>query len=77
LAFYDFNLATNSRNEIFTAATFYPFWNGIVPDEVLASPQAAYGAFSSIHLVMNRFNGTFPATFVETHQQWLVRYLLW
>ncbi|KAJ2919157.1 hypothetical protein MD484_g1266, partial [Candolleomyces efflorescens] len=70
LAFYDFNLVTNARNQMLTAATFYPFWVGIIPDEVLASEQAAYGAFSSIHLVLNRYNGTYPATFVDTHLQW-------
>ena len=70
LAFYDFNLVTNARNQMLTAATFYPFWVGILPDEVLASEQAAYGAFSSIHLVLNRYNGTYPATFVDTHLQW-------
>ncbi|KAF5319912.1 hypothetical protein D9611_011052 [Ephemerocybe angulata] len=70
LAFYDFNLASNSRNDIFTAAAFYPYWSGIYPKEVLASKESAFGAFSSIHLVMNRYNGTFPATFIETHLQW-------
>lgn len=70
LAFYDFNIGTNSRNDIFTAAAFYPFWAGIIPDEVLKSKDAAFGAFASVHLVMNRYNGTFPATFVESHQQW-------
>ncbi|TEB39969.1 glycoside hydrolase family 37 protein [Coprinellus micaceus] len=70
LAFYDFNIGTNSRNELLTAAAFYPFWSGIIPDEVLKSKEAAFGAFSSVYLVMNRYNGTFPATFVDTHQQW-------
>ncbi|KAJ7786712.1 glycoside hydrolase family 37 protein [Mycena olivaceomarginata] len=34
LAFYDFNLASNTRNDVFSAATFYPFWSGIIPPEV-------------------------------------------
>ncbi|KAJ2928214.1 hypothetical protein H1R20_g8878, partial [Candolleomyces eurysporus] len=70
LAFYDFNLVTNARNQMLTAATFYPFWVGIIPDEVRGSAQAAYQAFSSIHLVLNRYNGTYPATFVDTSLQW-------
>lgn len=70
LAFYDFNVGTNTRNKMFTAANFYPYWVGIYPDEVLASEQGAFGAFSSINLVMNRYNGTLPATFVDTHEQW-------
>ncbi|KAJ7931113.1 hypothetical protein B0H13DRAFT_1959063 [Mycena leptocephala] len=31
LAFCDFNLATNARNDAFSAATFYPSWSGITP----------------------------------------------
>ena len=70
LAFYDFNLTSNARNSIFTTAHFYPFWNGIVPDEVLANETAAFGAFASVHMVMNRYNGTFPTTFIESGLQW-------
>ena len=71
LAFYDFNLTSNSRNSIFTAATFYPAWNDIIPDEVLASHANALGYFSAVNMVMNKYNGTFPVTFVDwTGLQW-------
>ncbi|THG99105.1 hypothetical protein EW026_g3193 [Hermanssonia centrifuga] len=69
LAFYDFNLTSNARNSIFTAATFYPLWNGIVPDEVLSSSNNAFGFFSAVHMVLNRYNGTFPVTFLESGLQ--------
>lgn len=70
LAFYDFNLTSNTRNDIFTTATFYPLWNGIVPDEVLNSTQNAFGFFSAINMVLNRYNGTMPVTFYESGLQW-------
>ncbi|KAI9566279.1 glycoside hydrolase family 37 protein [Boletus coccyginus] len=71
LAFYDFNLTSNSRNSIFTAATFYPVWNDIIPDEILASQANAFGYFSAVNMVMNKYNGTFPVTFVDwTGLQW-------
>ncbi|KAG7088886.1 hypothetical protein E1B28_012833 [Marasmius oreades] len=70
VAFYDFNLKTNTRNNIFSTAAFYPFWSGIIPDDVLASQDKAFAAFSSINLVMNRYNGTYPTTFVDTGLQW-------
>ena len=70
LAFYDFNLTANARNSFFSVATFYPFWNGIIPDEVLKNETAAFGAFSSINMVLKNYNGTFPTTFVETGLQW-------
>ena len=71
LAFYDFNLTSNSRNSIFSTATFYPVWNDIIPNEVLASQSNAFRYFAAVNLVMNRYNGTFPTTFVDwTGLQW-------
>ncbi|KAJ7119784.1 Six-hairpin glycosidase-like protein [Mycena epipterygia] len=70
LAFYDFNLATNARNDVFSAATFYPLWSGIVPNEILSSTANAFGAFAALNMVLNRYNGTMPVTFIETGLQW-------
>ncbi|KAG2140240.1 glycoside hydrolase family 37 protein [Suillus bovinus] len=71
LAFYDFNLTSNARNDIFTAATYYPVWNGIIPDEVLASQSNAFGYFAAVNLVVNKYNGTVPVTFIDwTGLQW-------
>ncbi|RPD56072.1 glycoside hydrolase family 37 protein [Lentinus tigrinus ALCF2SS1-7] len=70
LAFYDFNLTSNARSTVFNVATFYPLWNGIVPDELLSSSQNAFGFFSSLNMVLNRYNGTYPVTFLETGLQW-------
>jgi alpha,alpha-trehalase len=60
---------------VFSAAAFYPFWSGIIPDEVANNEQSAFGAFASIHMVMSRYNGTFPVTFVESGLQWLAIYV--
>ncbi|KZT70791.1 glycoside hydrolase family 37 protein [Daedalea quercina L-15889] len=70
LAFYDYNLTSGARNSIYSTATFYPLWSGIVPDEVLASAEAAFGLFAGVSLVMNRYNGSLPVTFLETGLQW-------
>ncbi|TFK70552.1 glycoside hydrolase family 37 protein [Pluteus cervinus] len=70
IAFYDFNLKTNSRNNFFSVAHFYPIWSGIIPDILLSSSDMAFAAFSSVNMVMNRYNGTFPSTFVISGQQW-------
>ncbi|KAG6867339.1 hypothetical protein C0993_004208, partial [Termitomyces sp. T159_Od127] len=70
LAFYDYNLATKSRNSLFSAANFYPLWSGIIPPELLNSSDKAFGYFSSLNLVLNRYNGTFPSTFIVSEQQW-------
>ncbi|EIW74545.1 glycoside hydrolase family 37 protein [Coniophora puteana RWD-64-598 SS2] len=71
LAFYDFNLTSNARNSIFTMANFYPLWNGIVPEEVLANASSAFAHFAAVNMVMERYNGTVPVTFLDyTGQQW-------
>ncbi|KAI0088616.1 glycoside hydrolase [Irpex rosettiformis] len=70
LAFYDFNLTSNARNDFYSSATFYPVWSGIIPDELTNSTEAAFGYFSAVNLVLNKFNGTFPVTFVSSGQQW-------
>ncbi|KAF5360563.1 hypothetical protein D9756_004935 [Leucocoprinus leucothites] len=70
LAFYDFNLATNQRKDFFSVANFYPLWSGIVPDEVARDENAAFGHFASLNLVLNRYNGTYPTTLVDTGLQW-------
>lgn len=70
LAFYDFNLTSNVRNDLWSAATFYPYWNGIFPDEVLSNAQNAFGAFSAVNMVLNKFNGTVPVTWITTGLQW-------
>ncbi|KDQ16083.1 glycoside hydrolase family 37 protein [Botryobasidium botryosum FD-172 SS1] len=70
LAFYDFNATSSSRNTLFSTAHFYPFWVDIWPDEVTQSEEKAFGAFASVNLVMHRYNGTLPVTFLQTGLQW-------
>ena len=74
MAFYDWNLTTKSRSPVFTAAAFYPFWSGIIPDQVAndATELSAFSVFASVNMVLNRYNGSFPATFLESGLQWLV-----
>ena len=70
LAFYDFNLTSNTRNAQFTAAHWYPLWANIIPDEIQSSKEKAFGAFASLNFSLRRYNGTYPATFLETGLQW-------
>jgi alpha,alpha-trehalase len=69
LAFYDFNVTSDKRNTWFSPAAFYPFWNGIIPNE-LFEEEKAKAAFAAVRMVMARYNGTFPGSFVETGLQW-------
>jgi alpha,alpha-trehalase len=55
---------------VFSVATFYPLWSGIIPDEILSSGTNAFQAFSSVNMVLNRYNGSFVTTFLDTGLQW-------
>ncbi|KAF5380644.1 hypothetical protein D9757_007005 [Collybiopsis confluens] len=70
MSFYDFNTQNRTRNGVFSVAAFYPLWSGIVPDEVLSNETNAFKFFSSVNMVLNRYNGSFPVTFLETGLQW-------
>ena len=70
LAFYDYNLTSNARNDRFSAANYYLPWTGIIPDEILSSEQNAQKYFGAVNMVLSRYNGTFPATFLITGLQW-------
>ena len=70
LAFYDFNLTSNSRNNFFSVATYYPPWVGTVPEELGSDSTKAFGFFSSINMMLRRYNGTYLTTFVESGLQW-------
>ncbi|KAG8984621.1 hypothetical protein FRB93_006401 [Tulasnella sp. JGI-2019a] len=74
MAFYDFNLTSNARGTFFSAAHFYPMWLDIWPDEVArggsGAEQVAQKMFAPVGLVLSRYNGTFPSTFLKTGAQW-------
>ena len=70
LAFCDFNLTSNSRNNFFSVATYYPPWVGIVPEELVSDSTKAFGFFSSINMMLRRYNGTYLTTFVESGLLW-------
>ena len=65
-------MTANGRSEIYSAATFYPLWNSIIPDEIATSSQNAFGFFASLNMVMNPFrtsNGI-PSDSVAGRHNW-------
>ena len=48
--------------------------NGVSPlagfTQLLANSSNAFGFFAGVNLVMNRYNGSLPVTFLETGLQW-------
>ena len=43
---------------------------GIVPEDLVSDSTKAFGFFSTINMVLRRYNGTYPTTFVESGLQW-------
>lgn len=70
MGFYDFNIASGRQNSVFSAASYYPVWSGIAPTEILSGAEGAFKYFAPLNLVLKRYNGTFPSTFMDTSLQW-------
>ena len=41
-------------SQLFSAATFYPLWSGIIPHEVTANWKNAFGVFAGLNMVLNK-----------------------
>ncbi|KAL7417359.1 Six-hairpin glycosidase-like protein [Mrakia frigida] len=70
LAFYDFNTTSSSRSDFFSLAAFYPFWLGIIPEEVENDEQKLFQAFSGLNLMLEKYNGSVPCTLTESDLNW-------
>ncbi|CBQ72773.1 related to trehalase precursor [Sporisorium reilianum SRZ2] len=75
--FYDFNTTLGERAPFFTPAGFFPLWAQILPQEFVNESisldqrrQNLQGVFSGLRYIIDRFNGTLPASLVTTGQQW-------
>lgn len=75
--FYDFNTTLGDRAPFFTPAGFFPLWAQILPQEFVNETtsldqrrQNLQGVFSGLRYLIDRYNGTIPASLVATGQQW-------
>merc|ERR1712176_1699292 len=75
--FYDFNVTLGDRAPYYTPAGFFPLWAQILPQEFVNETisldqrrQNLQGVFSGLRYIIDRFNGTIPASLVATGQQW-------
>lgn len=75
--FYDFNTTLGDRAPFFTPAGFFPLWAQILPQEFVNESisidqrrRNMQGVFSGLRYIVDRFNGTIPASLVTTGQQW-------
>lgn len=70
VVFRDYNMTSSSRADIWSTAAYYPYWNNIIPSEVLSNETTAQKAFSGLAFLTANYNGSIPTTLLETGQQW-------
>ncbi|KAH8982054.1 glycoside hydrolase family 37 protein, partial [Lactarius hatsudake] len=70
LAFYDFNLTSNSRNNFFSGRYVLPLWADIIPTRSSPALQTRLAASRLSTWWLRRYNGTYPTTFIESGLQW-------
>lgn len=63
-------MTANARSDFFSLAAFYPFWLDIFPPELETDPAAAQGAFAGINYILQRYNGSIPATLTASTLNW-------
>ncbi|EST04817.1 Glycoside hydrolase, family 37 [Kalmanozyma brasiliensis GHG001] len=75
--FYDFNTTLGDRAPFFTPAGFFPLWAQILPQEFINETisidqrrENLQAVFSGLRYIIDRFNGTLPASLITTGQQW-------
>ncbi|SOV03791.1 related to trehalase precursor [Ustilago sp. UG-2017a] len=75
--FYDFNTTLGDRAPFFTPSGYFPLWAQILPQEFVNESisidqrrQNMQSVFSGLRYLIDRFNGTIPASLVTTGQQW-------
>lgn len=60
LMFRDFNLTANARADIWYLASYWPYFSGIIPDEVLSNQTSAQKAFSGLSYLTAKFVPSSP-----------------
>ncbi|CAI2183334.1 13158_t:CDS:2 [Funneliformis geosporum] len=66
--FMDFNLTSGTRSEIFTLASYFPFWAESFTESL--STNELLGSFSHIKSLLEKYPGSPPTTLIRTGLQW-------
>ncbi|RXK36960.1 alpha,alpha-trehalase [Tremella mesenterica] len=69
--FYDFNLTSNNRSELYTPAGTIPLWQNITPSEVVGNDTAALSVVSGARYLLGKYPGIpSVATLLYTGLNW-------
>ncbi|EPQ31954.1 uncharacterized protein PFL1_00153 [Pseudozyma flocculosa PF-1] len=75
--FYDFNMTSGDRSPLWHAAGYFPLWAEILPNEftnqsipVRQRRESMQSTFAGLRYLLDRYNGTMPASLLKTGQQW-------
>ena len=70
LLFYDYDFENQKSSEFWSPASYFPFWAGIIPNEVINDEHSAQLSFLGLRYVVENFNGSIPTSLIESGQQW-------
>ncbi|KAG0150475.1 hypothetical protein CROQUDRAFT_38208 [Cronartium quercuum f. sp. fusiforme G11] len=70
LSFYDFNLTSNYFSQFWTPASYTPYWGGIYPEVMIKDELVAQKALAGPAYLTSRYDGSIPASLIETGLQW-------
>lgn len=69
--FYDFNVTSNSRSNIFHAGGTWPLWQNITPSEIMGNESAALSLVSGFRFLLGHYSGVpSVATLLFTGLNW-------
>lgn len=70
--FYDFNMTSNSRSNIFHPGGAWPLWQNITPSEIAGNESAALSFVSGFRFLLGHYSGVpSVATLLFTGLNWV------
>ncbi|KAI8069147.1 glycoside hydrolase [Gongronella butleri] len=70
VAFFDYNMTSQARNDEFTPAALFPFWLGAIPERVKKSKPTLKKVFDLTHASLAKYPGILTTTDYNSTLQW-------
>ncbi|CAG8792798.1 486_t:CDS:2, partial [Acaulospora morrowiae] len=66
----DYNLTSESSTNLFSLATYFPFWTESLPKDFATNSTKVIKSFSRIVDLLSKYPGSPPTTLIGSGQQW-------
>ncbi|CAG8446565.1 1715_t:CDS:2 [Diversispora eburnea] len=68
--FMDYNISSESRSEVFSLASYFPFWAESLPKDFITNSTTILDTFSYITDLLSKYPGSPPTTLINSGLQW-------